>query len=161
MMPLQVPVASSSAAMNAATAPLEADVLQQGLLLTHLREQQVREEHVTLWRPHFNIRIPACTGMHMCPSRECNRGRSAHGRYTIVSYRHWQCKGWCMRVVQALGADVGRQLQEAEKASDKALLKLYQATLKDGKLARALEAAAQLALPAALNGALTLANRLG
>ena len=64
-------------------------------------------------------------------------------------------------MVQALGTDVGRQLQEAEKASDKALLKLYQATLKDGKLGRALEAAAQLALPAALNGALTLANRLG
>ena len=43
MMPLQVPVASTSAATNAAIAPLEADVLQHGLLLAHLREQQVRE----------------------------------------------------------------------------------------------------------------------
>lgn len=62
---------------------------------------------------------------------------------------------------QAVGGEVEAAVQAAEKDSDRALLKLYQAALKGGKLARALEAAAQLALPAALNGALTLANRLG
>jgi hypothetical protein len=59
------------------------------------------------------------------------------------------------------GEEVEKAVQAAEKDCDRALLKLYQAALKGGKLARGLEAASQLALPAALAGALALANRLG
>ena len=63
--------------------------------------------------------------------------------------------------MQAVGAATEEQLAAEVTGADKILLKMYQAALKAGKLARALEAAAQLALPAALDGALTLANRLG
>jgi hypothetical protein len=50
------------------------------------------------------------------------------------------------------------EIEAADRDADRALLKLFHAALKGEKVARALEVAAQLRLPASLQGALRLAN---
>ena len=60
--------------------------------------------------------------------------------------------------VQVQRDDAGEELEAAQKDADRALLRVFHAALKAEKVARALEVAAQLALPVSLQGALKLAT---
>ncbi len=54
--------------------------------------------------------------------------------------------------------DAENEIEAAQRDADKALLRVFHAAIKAEKIARALEVAAQLVLPASLQGALKLAT---
>ena len=63
-----------------------------------------------------------------------------------------------MNSVQGSRDEPEEDIEAAQRDADKALLRVFHAALKAEKVARALEVAAQLALPASLQGALKLAT---
>ncbi|CAL8470187.1 g9729 [Coccomyxa elongata] len=63
-----------------------------------------------------------------------------------------------MRESEGQRDDAGEELEAAQKDADRTLLRVFHAALKAEKVARALEVAAQLALPVSLQGALRLAT---
>lgn len=68
---------------------------------------------------------------------------------------HCKCNTYSQQGAGEVDED---DVEAAAKDADRAQLKLFHALLKGDKIARALEVAAQLRLPASLQGALKLAN---